>query len=209
MSTYNIKFTDDAVDPIKVEEYLIDDSLDTIFPGRIRLEWGEEINNNFLRLLENFACPEDNSGGNEHSPDLAAAHGDLLSNPVEGQIWFNTTRKTLYSYNGTEWIPYSNSGVELGANWGQVWNGEQLPRPVSPSGYEFHYDECIWSVSPFHYQERFSYVNCTSDALNSTVTMQYRLHSTADIIDGIANYLIIGIRGNTNLGDSVNIPNPF
>lgn len=204
MSNYNIRFTDSTETPIEVEEYSIDSSLDIDLPGRIRLEWGEEVNQNFLRLLENFACPRNET---QNAPDLTFTQQGVLENPITGQPWFDTTNNVLNIYNGSAWVPYSTSGLELGANWGQIMHGEQLPLPISPDGYEFSYEECIWSVSPFSYLERFNFMNCYSNAVNSEVTMQYRFNGSNEVVNGIANYLIIGIRGNVNLGGgAVNIP---
>lgn len=60
MSTYSIKHTDLTKPPIIVDEGSLDDySLDIALFGRIRLEYGERLNQNLLNLLENFACPSD------------------------------------------------------------------------------------------------------------------------------------------------------
>lgn len=208
MATYFIKFTDISVPEITVHEFELDTTLDASLPGRIRLEWGAEINENFLRMLENFACPQDPNNTSEDVPYLDMAYDDLLSNPVIGQFWFNITNFVLYSYDGNKWRPYSTTGNEYGANWGQLAHGEQMPLPVSPNGYQFSYDECIWSVSPFHYHDTFNYVRCFSDAIDSTVTMQYKVSGTDTLIDGFVNYLIVGIRGNVNYGSTEDVPNP-
>lgn len=201
MTDYNIKYTDSTKTDITVPEASINSDYDVIFPGRVRLEWGEEINESLLNLLENFACPEDSS--DPHSPDINATTLDKLSNPVEGQLWFNSTQNRIYCFNGTSWIPYTLGTNDYGANWGQVNHGETLPKPVSIDGYEFEYAECIWSVSPFNYTGKFESMVCYSDPITSEVTMNYVLTPSGSSVDGIVNYLIVGIRNNVNLGEDV------
>jgi len=194
--TYNINFTDSSKSTIQVEEKGLNEDFSVNFPGRIKLEWGEDVNENLLHLLEHFAVEAENL--NINIPD-AASSGNKLINPVEGQLWFNKSNNRLYVYVGEEWIPHAECGQQYGANWGQINHGEQLPLPISPKGYNFSYDECIWSVSPFTYFEGFEYVQCFSDIIDSTVTMLYQ-NSLGTVVEGVANYLIIGIRGNGNLG---------
>lgn len=194
MNTYNIKYTDTGKGTISVPEYSINDSLDTPFPGRIRLEWGEEINESFLNLLENFSCPEDSG-----APDLSVTSDDKLLNPVQGQLWYNSSDGRLYSYNGLgQWTPYILSTNDYAANRGQINHGEVIPRPISNDGYIFEYHECIWSVSAAMYDTTFDLMTCTSDPNTAQVTMTYRSSSSGVIINGTANYLIVGIRSNVN-----------
>lgn len=201
MTTYNVNFTDASKSPIEVEETGINEEYSIKFPGRIRLEWGEDVNENLLHLLENFAV--DAASQDIDTPSLVKSNL-ILENPVEGQLWFNKTNKLLYSYDaGNErWVPYSVKGQQYAANWGQISHGQQLPLPVSPEGYAFDYDECIWSVAPFNYAVGFTSVNCFSDPVDSQVTMQY-VNPSLGTINGVANYLIIGIQRNDNLGTSI------
>lgn len=199
MTTYNINYTNPLKPPITVEEKGINTDFSVAFPGRIKLEWGEEVNENLLRLLENFAVQS--ASADPDSPDVGQSLG-ILQNAVEGQLWFNKSNNRLYSYDGTRWVPYAKKGQQYAANWGQVVNGEQLPLPVSPDGYVFSYDECIWSVSPFFYLTGFTQVQCSSDSSNSLVTMVYD-DPFGSTVEGTANYLIIGIQRNNNLGSSI------
>jgi hypothetical protein len=206
MATYNVNFTDSSKAPIEVEETGINEDYSIKFPGRIRLEWGKDVNENLLHLLENFAVAggtAERSAGDVDEPSFTLSRGKL-SNPVEGQLWFNKRNKRLYSYDKTNdrWVPYGEKGQQYGANWGQIRHGEKLPLPTSPSGYNFAYNECIWSVAPFSYATGFSSVNCFSDPSDSTVTMQYT-NPSLGTIDGIANYLIVGIQRNKDSGSSI------
>lgn len=58
--------------------------------GKNSSNFGESINENFVKLLENFA--------NVQSPDT---NND--SNALTGQLWFDTSLNSLKIYTGTEW----------------------------------------------------------------------------------------------------------
>lgn len=127
----------------------------------------------------------------------------LLQAPTEGQIWHNKSNNHLYIWEGSEWIPLSNR-ADYAANWGQIAHGQQIPKPETPDGYVFEYHECIWSTSPASIGKYDAFL-CFADE-NGIVTVQYRPVGTSDFVDGIANYIIVGIRGNRNRG--VTIPPP-
>lgn len=60
MAKYLIRHTDINKQPIEVEEGSIDEtSLDVALFGRIRLEYGERLNQNVLNILEKFAVGMD------------------------------------------------------------------------------------------------------------------------------------------------------
>lgn len=94
---YQINFTDSVnKGSITVEDNTINTESSLGLPGRDVQSYGETVNENFLHLLENFA--------NNDSPP----------NPVEGQLWYDTTTGVdqLKIYDGTNWI--SASGVKKG-----------------------------------------------------------------------------------------------
>lgn len=201
MANYIVNFTNISATPIEIGEGDINSvSTDISLFGRIRLEYGELLNENLLHVLENYACPEDFAApGN---PDLDTAYGELLANPTQGQFWYNSTAKTLCYWTGTQWVPI-RGGDDVAANWGSISHGEQIPRPRSSiTGYEFGYDECIWSVAPGAYAGAFSSMRCTTDE-QANVTMEYAIQGDSTAYGGVANYLIIGIKGNVNLGSLV------
>lgn len=198
MANYIVDFTDIRTTPIEVAEGGIDvTSTDAALFGRIRLEYGELLNETLLHLLEHFGCPEDSV--TPGTPNLDASYDNLLANPVIGQMWFNSTTQVLHEWDGTYWIPLR--GIDdIAANWGSIGTGQQLPKPVSQTtGYEFDYDECIWSVGQSGYESGFSSMTCGTDS-EATVTMEYKLRGSSTVFPGTVNYLIIGIKGNTNLG---------
>jgi len=114
--------------------------------GRNYTSYGQVQNDNFVRLLENFADTE--------SPDLT-----LAATPLTGTLWWNTntTDNTkpigprMYVYNGAEWIPLSErtvastapSVVKTGDQWWDsvnqqlnVWSGTAwiLVGPTNSAG---------------------------------------------------------------------------
>ena len=86
---YTINFTDFVnKGSITVEDNDINTQTSLNLVGRNTTSYGVEFNQNFLKLLENFS--------NVSSP----------SNPVEGQLWWDSTSgsETLKVYDGTQWI---------------------------------------------------------------------------------------------------------
>lgn len=85
--SYRVSFTDPLKEPIIVDDATIDDSTSLRFPGRNTTGYGQIIGDNFLHLLENFA--------NNTAPE----------NPVQGQLWYDTTDGVaqLKVYDGTSW----------------------------------------------------------------------------------------------------------
>ena len=86
---YTINFTDVTnKGSIVVEDNDINTSTSLSLVGRNTTSYGVEFNQNFLKLLENFA--------NTNPP----------SNPVEGQLWYDSTAgsEQLKVYDGTQWV---------------------------------------------------------------------------------------------------------
>lgn len=211
MTNYIVNYTNSDKTPITILEGDIDtSSIDIALFGRIRLEYGQELNENLLHILEHFAChqTDDSSTYYPAFPDTTLTTNTLLSLPVSGQLWYNKTQNRLFIWTSTEWRPLGLVG-DYAANWGQITGGNYLPRPVSSAtGHVFDYDECIWSVAPANITGQVDFLRCYTDQ-NALVTMQQRFTGTNLFHTGIANYLIIGIRGNINLGDlDVTIPQP-
>jgi hypothetical protein len=80
---------------------LIDGVLDTIntdlsLVGKNYSGFGEAINNNFVKLLENFSSPE----------------SVPPTNPLTGQIWYNKTEARLKVYDGAGWKGASGTVVQ-------------------------------------------------------------------------------------------------
>jgi len=82
-------------------------------PGRYTTDYGKNISENFLKLLENFS------------------HNEAPSAPSEGQLWYNTGKNQLLVYNGVgqDWVPAGNvfkaataPTVTNGAISGDLWS---------------------------------------------------------------------------------------
>ena len=76
-----------------VQDASLDLSTDLIFVGRNYAGYGEWQNENFLKLLENFA--------NTINPSKA----------IVGQIWYDTANKKINVYDGTNWKQIANLTV--------------------------------------------------------------------------------------------------
>lgn len=68
---------------------------DLTFYGYGRASWGQEVDQNFYRLLENFACE---GIGSPPSPKNKIQLGGTLgiNKPIKGQSWFNLNNTELY-----------------------------------------------------------------------------------------------------------------
>lgn len=209
MADYNVKYTDRSKAPIKIPELEVNDTaLDLTLFGRINPEYGEKLDEDLLNLLENFSCPEDPASTDYETayPDLTQTVNELLTKPTNGQLWYNSTRYMVYAWDGIKWkvIPLREN---YAANWGSIMHGSQLPKPVGAvTGHVFDYADCIWSVAPAAVTNKMGSLTCTTDA-QANVTMEYRVSGTSIIIPGLANYLIIAIRGNYNAGTLIPPPN--
>lgn len=197
-NAYVIYYTNLDKGTIQIQKSaLITDKLDIALIGKTRLEYGEIFNENLLHVLEHFACPEE--PGNPGFPDLNRAYGTLLENPTAGQMWYNKTQNKPFVYTSIGTWRALSSINDIGGNSGVIAHGQFLPMPIGQDGYNFTIDECTWTVSPFNIPSEIDFMHCFSDPV-ARVTMQYRLEGQIALNDGYANYQIIGIRNNTNIG---------
>ena len=133
---YTVNRTNSSAEPgqYTVADSVINTETDLSFIGKGYAGYGESIAENFLHLLENFS--------NTSAP----------SNPITGQLWWDSTNSKLKVYNGTSWLstggsaPYQSaepSGISQGDMWidsdtGQLYfhNGTQsiLVGPPAATG---------------------------------------------------------------------------
>lgn len=198
MVTYVINRTDINEPTTNVEEKSVNQTFSIALFGRQKLEYGELMNENVLHLLENFACPPV-EGSNPPTPDLAVALENTLQNAVDGQLWYNNGDEQLYLRRSGAWVPLSSFG-EVAANYGTIAHGEQLPLPVYETGEISTYDECSWVVGPRDYPEGIDFMKCYTKTDTAQVSMQYVSPGGSTLIGGIANYMIVAIKGNINQG---------
>jgi len=76
-----------------VQDAALDNSTSLTFIGRNYAGYGEIQNENFVKLLENFA--------NTTAP----------ANPLEGQLWFDTLNRNVNIYDGIVWKPLAVNSV--------------------------------------------------------------------------------------------------
>lgn len=86
-------------------------------------KWGEGVNENFFRLAENFNCPESIfiDGQPKNAAQLGIA-GAGINSPLDGQIWFNSTKNKLFVYTANA-LNWTDMGVATYAT----------TAPISPS----------------------------------------------------------------------------
>jgi hypothetical protein len=196
--TYTLEYTDNSKNPIIVnKKTLVQDIVDITLLGKSRLEYGEVFDENILHILENFASPE--NPGNPGTPDYTQIYSNLLQQPTQGQIWYNTTQERYFFYDLGNWNALS-SMTDIGGNSGIIMSGQMLPLPVSPiTGYQFKYEECSWVVAPFGFSTEINYMVCYADT-TGLVRSEYVNKASGNQIEAYATYQIIGIRNNKNLG---------
>jgi hypothetical protein len=93
-----------------VQDASVDNSTSLTFVGRNYSGYGQPVEENFVKLLENFA--------NTTAP----------KKPVQGQLWFNSapnSRRLMVSYDGTNFrdisnVPYSSTAPKS-ATTGDLW----------------------------------------------------------------------------------------
>ncbi len=93
--SYKLNKTDGSLLVDLVDGQLDTTSSDLTLIGRNYSGFGEVLNENFIQLLENFS--------NSAAP----------TNPIRGQLWFDTTENRLKVYNGTEFT--ASGGVTVQA----------------------------------------------------------------------------------------------
>jgi microcystin-dependent protein len=110
--SYQINFTDSVNKGfIQVDDNTVNNETSLSLPGRTKSDYGKIILENLLHLMENFA---------NNVPPV---------NPVEGQLWYDTTVGVdqLKVYDGAQWVSASsikkaNSRPEaVESNLGDLW----------------------------------------------------------------------------------------
>lgn len=145
---YTVRFTDEInKGELIVEDREINTDTSLRFPGRQSTSYGQDIAENFLHLLENFASsnspdnPVEGQTWYDNSPGVDqlkvydgtnwVASGGLkrsdsqpdIANSVKGDLWVDTDNQQLYLNNGGSWIlvgPEFSSGLATGVRADQI-----------------------------------------------------------------------------------------
>ncbi len=90
---YQINKTDGTIVATVADGQIDDLSTDLTFIGKNYSGFGEALNENFVKLLENFA--------NTTQP----------THPIRGQVWFDTSESKLKVYTGSQFLPVSSATI--------------------------------------------------------------------------------------------------
>jgi hypothetical protein len=104
--TYQLKKTNGSILTTIIDGQIDRDSTNLVFIGRNFRGFGELLNENFVKLLENFANP------------------DAPQRPIDGQLWWDNSTDRLKVYDGDNWISVGGSYVQPttpSMNIGDFW----------------------------------------------------------------------------------------
>ena len=90
---YQVNKTDGTVVATVADGQIDQLSTDLTLIGKNYSGFGESLNENFIKLLENFA----NTTVPEH--------------PIKGQLWYDSSEQKLKIYNGTSFVPVSSATI--------------------------------------------------------------------------------------------------
>ena len=184
---YELKYTDNTKSPIKVpRRVLISDLLDITLIGKRTLEYGEVLNQNLLHLLENFSCAAKLDDLNV--PDPTEIAGKYLENPVVGQLWYNSTVKSLFVWLNGSWSVIK-SFSDISGNSGFIYDGDIVPIPVDLHGYSHNVSDCVINVSPVLMEQNIESFTCEVSNLG-VVTCKYTPVGGVER-SGMASYMIL------------------
>jgi len=107
MTNYTVKFSDENKNPIEVVSQTKNDDTSLSLIGRNYPGYGQSVAENFLHLLENFA--------NTIQPH----------DPIEGQLWFDTSDYKLKIFDTGSWRPTNGVFQQLiepqNRKTGDIW----------------------------------------------------------------------------------------
>ena len=90
---YQVNKTDGTIVATVADGQIDTLSTDLTLIGKNYSGFGESLNENFIKLLENFSSTTQ------------------PSNPIKGQIWFDGTENKLKVYSGTAFVPVSSATI--------------------------------------------------------------------------------------------------
>lgn len=93
---YQINKTDGTIIATVADGQIDDQSTDITLIGKNYSGFGESLNENFVKILENFA--------NISQPE----------SPIAGQLWYDTSELKLKVYTGSQFLPVSSASIVQG-----------------------------------------------------------------------------------------------
>lgn len=90
---YQINKTDGTIVSTVADGQIDSNSTDLTLIGKNYSGFGEILNENFIKLLENFSSVS------------------APTRPIRGQIWFDSTESKVKVYNGTQFVPVSSATI--------------------------------------------------------------------------------------------------
>lgn len=153
---YQINKTDGTIVATVADGQIDTQSTDITLIGKNYSGFGESLNENFVKILENFSSTAE--------PE----------NPIAGQIWFDSSESKLKVYNGTAFVPVSSATISntqpttLGL--GDLWFND-----VDRQLYFFDGTETILLGPDYSTNQGLSgfQVNSILDTLNQTRVVTY------------------------------------
>ncbi len=160
-------------------------------------QWGIGVNENFLRLIENFAVEQKESGDFDYDPsrlkpkdykDLGLGLG--INKPTIGQIWYNKTDNSLYVYV---------NDPDIGLIWKSISFKSGGDKPTSPNVGDMWFDieheiptSCISTpvlkvYNPTHPKQDDGWVMVVDDAVKTcgdTMTGDLTIENSNIILTG-------------------------
>jgi len=144
------------------------------------LKWGEGVNQNLLRLLENNACPAKEPGDYNPASDLFDYNpltmpilpkderdlgvGNGITAPIVGQSWFNTDVELRYTFTGAKWKTIVNDDGSLTLSGLLDMGGFQI----------INVKDAINPTEAMNQQTSDArYVNITGDVMDNSVNITF------------------------------------
>lgn len=172
------------------------------------LKWGEGVNQNIYRLLENNACPakvlndyNPDTGNNDYDPstdpllpqdenDLGTGNG--ITTPVYGQHWFNSTNSIMYTYSAAGWTTVFNEDGSLTITGTLDMVNFQIVNLADPT------------LSTDGLNLGFAdtrYVNVAGDTMTGILTTSAAINANANIVMGAGSVIDMGSNQINSLAD--------
>ena len=158
---------------------------DLTLVGKNSTAFGESFNENFIKLLENFAATS------------------APANPLEGQLWFDTTTDTLKVYDGADfksaggaYVQSSQPAMSEGDFWYNTttkqlfsWDGDNLqlvgPLYTGTQGITGEIPDTIQDIQGFPRSVIKHYVGGTLLGLWSNLEFKIASTNTDEVIQGL------------------------